>query len=193
MATIRKRGNSYQIRVSCGYDVKGRQVEQAMTWKPAEGMTERQIEKELNRQAVIFEEACMKGIITTTAIKFQDYCEQWFRDYAELKLKAKTIQGYHYLKRRAYEAVGHYRIDKITSRHIQKFIADMTQIERDDNKNDNGGKLSAKTIKLHVSFISTVFDHAVKMQMVSSNPCKNVTLPKIEPKEKEIYTVGETQ
>ena len=26
MATIRKRGNSYQIRVSCGYDTSGNQV-----------------------------------------------------------------------------------------------------------------------------------------------------------------------
>lgn len=41
MATIRKRGNSYSIRVSCGYDVNGKHKEQAMTWKPDEGMTPR--------------------------------------------------------------------------------------------------------------------------------------------------------
>ena len=61
MATIRKRGNSYQIRVSCGYDTKGNQVEQSMTWKPDRKMTEKQIEKELNRVAVKFEEDCMNG------------------------------------------------------------------------------------------------------------------------------------
>ena len=43
MATIRKRGNSYQIRVSYGYDTNGNHKEQAMTWKPEKGMTERQI------------------------------------------------------------------------------------------------------------------------------------------------------
>ena len=43
MATIQKRGNSYLIRVSCGYDVKGKQVIQSMTWKP----TAKQIEKSL--------------------------------------------------------------------------------------------------------------------------------------------------
>ena len=31
MATTRKRGNSYQIRVSCGYDTSGNQVVQTMT------------------------------------------------------------------------------------------------------------------------------------------------------------------
>lgn len=47
MATIRKRGDSYQIRVSTGYDTKGNHKEQAMTWKPEPGMTQRQIEKSL--------------------------------------------------------------------------------------------------------------------------------------------------
>ena len=51
MATIRKRGDSYSIRVSCGYDTNGKHKEQAMTWKPEPGMTKRQIEKELQRQA----------------------------------------------------------------------------------------------------------------------------------------------
>lgn len=67
MATIRKRGNSYQIRVSCGYDIKGNQVEQSMTWKPEPGMTEKQIEKELNRQAVLFEEACLWVCVLPTS------------------------------------------------------------------------------------------------------------------------------
>ena len=59
MATIQKRGNSYLIRVSCGYDSKGKQVIQSMTWKPEPDMTPRQVEKELNRQAVMFEEKCL--------------------------------------------------------------------------------------------------------------------------------------
>ena len=62
MATIRKRGDSYQIRVSVGYDIKGNHKEQAMTWKPPEGLTEKQIKKELNRQAVMFEEPVCTGL-----------------------------------------------------------------------------------------------------------------------------------
>ena len=38
-------------------------------------MTEKQIEKELNRQAVLFEEACMKGNVVA-AIKFEDFVRQ---------------------------------------------------------------------------------------------------------------------
>ena len=34
MASIRKRGDTYQIRVSVGYDVHGRQIIKTKTWKP---------------------------------------------------------------------------------------------------------------------------------------------------------------
>lgn len=61
MATIQNRSGNYLIRVSCGYDTKGKQVIQSMTWKPDEKMTPKQVEKEFNRQAVMFEEACMRG------------------------------------------------------------------------------------------------------------------------------------
>ncbi|MCM1167838.1 MAG: hypothetical protein NC299_15435 [Lachnospiraceae bacterium] len=75
MATIRRRGNSYQIRVSVGYDTKGKHKEQAMTWKPPEGLTERQIQKELNKAAVMLENACMHGF-KSTAIKFEELAEE---------------------------------------------------------------------------------------------------------------------
>ena len=188
MATIRKRNNTYQIRVSCGYDVHGKQVEQSMTWKPTEGMTARQIEKELNRQAVMFEEACMNGQIVT-AVKFEDFAKQWFKDYAEIKLKTQTIRGYHFLEPRIYKAIGHMRLDKITPRQIQKFVKDLTESDCGNKE----GKLSSKSVKLHVSLVSTIFDYAIKMQMVKENPCKNVTLPKPDTKEREIYTLEEAQ
>ena len=58
MASIEKRGNSYRIIVSAGLDTTGKQIKRSMTWKPSPGMTERQIEKEVQRQAVLFEERC---------------------------------------------------------------------------------------------------------------------------------------
>ena len=86
MANIRKRGNTYQIRVSCGYDTKGNQVVQTMSWKPPEGMTAKQAEKEVQRQAILFEDKCLKGQITAN-IKFEDFAEQWFEEYAKLNLR----------------------------------------------------------------------------------------------------------
>ena len=62
MANITKRNGSYLIRVSCGYDVNGKQVVRSMTWKPDKKYAPKQLEKELQRQAAFFEEECRQGI-----------------------------------------------------------------------------------------------------------------------------------
>lgn len=189
MATIRKRGNSYQIRVSVGYDTKGNHKEQAMTWKPAEGMTERQIEKELQRQAVLFEEKCSRGF-RTTAIKFQELAEEWFEQYAKLNLRSTTYERMKQLTHRIYPAIGHLRIDKITGRQLQAFVNSLAK----EGANEKTGKpLAPKTIRHNLSFVSDVFSYAVKMDLLSDNPCSKVTIPKGEVKEKQIYSQEEME
>lgn len=189
MATIRKRGNSYQIRVSDGYDTKGNHKEQSMTWKPTEGMTERQIQKELNRQAVMFEEACMRGF-KSSAIKFEELCEEWFEEYAKLNLRSTTYERLKQLKHRIYPAIGHLRIDKIAPRQLQAFVNSLAK----EGANEKTGKpLAPKTIRHNLSLISNVFTYAVKMGLVSDNPCSKVTIPKGEVKEKQIFSQEEME
>ncbi len=192
MASIQKRGNAFRIKVSCGYSADGKQIIRSKTWKPPENMTERQIEKELRRQAVLFEESCINGY-AASSIKFEDFARQWFKEYAEIKLKQRTIEGYHQMEKRIYKSIGHIRLDKLTPRHIQQFIVDLCSAEREDGRNRNGGKLSTKTIKLYKSMISTICEYGVKMQMISSNPCKNVSIPRVITPEKEFYSIEEAQ
>ncbi len=187
MATIRKRGNTYQIRVSTGYDTKGNHKEQAMTWKPEPNMTERQIQKELNRQAVMFEEACNRGF-RATAIKFQELAEEWFENYAKNALRSTTYERMLQLTHRIYPAIGHLRIDKINARLLQGFVNSLAK----EGANEKTGKpLAPKTIRHNLSFISDVFSYAVRMDLVPDNPCRKVTIPKGEVKEKQIYTQEE--
>lgn len=189
MATIQKRGDSYSIRVSCGYDSKGKQVIQSMTWKPEPKMTAKQIEKELNRQAVMFEEACNKGY-QSKAIKFEVFAEQWFEEYARPNLRNTTYERMLQLRKRVYSAIGHLRMDKITPRQIQAFVNSLSK----DGANERTGKpLAPKTIRHNLSFVSDVFAYAVKMGVVSDNPCAKVTLPKNEQTEKKIYTPEQVQ
>lgn len=184
MATIQKRGDSYSIRVSCGYDSTGKQVIQSMTWKPEPKMTEKQIEKELNRQAVMFEEACNHGF-QSKAIKFEVFAEEWFEEYAQPNLRNTTYERMLQLRKRVYAAIGHLRMDKITPRQIQAFVNSLSK----DGANEKTGKpLAPKTIRHNLSLISDVFSYAVKMGVVSDNPCSKVTIPKGEQKEKQIYT-----
>ncbi|MGN0638606.1 MAG: tyrosine-type recombinase/integrase [Huintestinicola sp.] len=189
MATIRKRGDSYQIRVSTGYDTKGNHKEQAMTWKPEPGMTQRQIDKELNRQAVMFEEACMHGY-KASAVKFEELSEEWFEEYAKPNLRSTTYERMLQLRHRVYPAIGHLRIDKITVRQLQAFVNSLAK----EGANEKTGKpLAPKTIRHNLSFISDVFSYAVRMELISDNPCSKVVIPKGEVKEKQIYSQEEME
>jgi len=126
MATIRKRegkkGVSYSIRSSCGYDSTGRHLERSITWRPAPGMTPRQIEKEVNRQAVLLDEETAVYGIGCGQIKFETFARQWFIKYAEPNLRPRTVARMHQLEPRTYAALGHIRLDRLRARHIQLFI-----------------------------------------------------------------------
>ena len=190
MATIRKRPNgTYEIKVSCGYGVDGKQHNQYKSYKPEPGMTPRQIEKEVQRQAILFEEDCKRGQITA-AVKFETFAEQWFEEYAKVNLRPTSYARMKQLTKRVYPAIGHKRLDKITARDIQKFITDMLTNGRNLN---NGKPLSRKTAVHHLSFISDVFSYAVRMGMLCDNPCRRVFVPKQEQEEKQIYTIEQVK
>ena len=184
MASIQKRGSSYLIKVSCGYNCKGKQMVQTKTWKPEPGMSARQIEKEVNRQAVLFEEACKQGY-QSSAVKFEVMGEEWFKNYARINLRKTTEARMRRLCPRVYSAIGHLRMDRITPRHVQAFINSLS--EKGANML-NGNPLSPKTIRHYHSFISEVFTYGERMGVVSENPCKKVIMPKIQYTEKQIYT-----
>lgn len=133
MATIQKRNNTYQIAVSTGYDLQGKQIRKTMTWKPAPGMTKKQIEKELNRQKALFEDRVNRGLLLDGSIKFADFAEKWFKEYAEQQLKPKTLAHYRALIPRINQSIGHISLDKLQPLHLQAFYNELRKegIRRD--------------------------------------------------------------
>lgn len=187
MATIEKRGKSYRITTSCGYTVKGDQERQRMTWTPEPGMTERQIEKELNRQAVLFEEECKQGLVLQHGIKFEAFCKQYFEDYAAQNLRIRTITEYRRMEKRVNQQLGYLRMDKITPTQIQKFIRVLL-------KGDPKAKaVTPKTAKNYLSFLSSVFSYAIQMRIIRDNPCRAIKIKLGEKPEADCYTLEEAQ
>lgn len=190
IATITKRGKSFRIIVSLGYDANGKQVTRSKTWRPPDNMTESQAEKEANKQAVKFEEECTQGMRSAN-IKFEVFAEQWFEDYAKLNHRSTSLRRDRELAKRVYPAIGYIRMDKMSARDIQQFINSLAQNGVNQN---TGGPLSRKTMIHHLSFISSIFEYAIKMDMLNFNPCKKVTIPKYDANgkashyEKKIYT-----
>lgn len=67
----------------------------------------------------------------------------------------------------------------------------VNSLTKDGTNEINGKGLAPKTIKHYLSFISDVFTYGVKMGSVAENPCSKVTIPKVEQKEKQIYSPSE--
>ena len=135
MATYAKRGDTYKITVSCGYDLNGDQIRKHTTWTPAPGMTPKQEAKELERQMFLFEEKCSHGQVLDGSIKFADFAEMWFTDYANSQLRPKTITRYRSMMERINAGIGHIRLDHIQPHHLITFYNNLSEKGiRDDGK-----------------------------------------------------------
>ncbi|MCI8647900.1 MAG: site-specific integrase [Firmicutes bacterium] len=134
MASITKRGDSYRIRVSNGFDSSGKRQYATTTWTPPETMTEKQIQKELQRKAVLFEEDVQTGQYINSTIKFADFAALWLTDYAEKQLKQKTVDRYKTLLPRINRHIGAIRLDKLAPKHIIDFLNALDEDSREDIK-----------------------------------------------------------
>lgn len=132
MATVKKRtakngSVSFYIRCSDGYDSNGRQIERSMTWKPESGMSDRQIEKELQRQIVLFEEAVKNGGYFDPNTRFEEYAEIWMENNKPPQLAPKTYERYKSLLVHINAAIGHIRLSKLQSHHLQSFYQNLRE------------------------------------------------------------------
>lgn len=94
MATIEKRGDSFRIMVSTGYDVSGKQLRKRTTWTPTPGMTVRQIKKELDRVAVEFENSVSSGqYVDDKNIRLAEFCVD-FLEITKSTLAPRTLTSY---------------------------------------------------------------------------------------------------
>jgi integrase len=127
MASIVKRGNGYRIAVSCGYGTDGRKVVKTMSWTPEPNMTAKQISKEVERQAVLFEESIKTGHFIASNVKFAAFAEQWMNDYAEKQLAPATVDSYRFYLKRTNAAIGNIRLDRLRPNHIIEFYNNLEE------------------------------------------------------------------
>ena len=192
MAKIRKRNNSYQICVSCGYDVTGRQICRYMTYTPEPGMTAKQIKKEVDRQAVLFEEECLSGKAAADGkMKLGEFIPIYLEN-AKNTLSPVVFEKYtRMLNICIIPMLGHMKIKEIKPIHIQRFINALQ--ERDTHFDGKPGKLSAATIKRYYVMIQSVMHSAYKLGLIGVNPADSdrITLPKTEEETTDIFTEDE--
>lgn len=126
-ASITKRGNTFRIRVACGFDGNGKRLTRSITYTPPPTLTPKQAEKEAHRQAVIFEERCRTGQILDTNTRFCDFVEIWLHDYAEKQLRPTTLARYKALLVRILAAFGNMKISAIQPHHLNAFYDNLSE------------------------------------------------------------------
>ena len=192
MASITKRKDSYFIAVSCGYDQNGRQIRRTMTYKPEPDMTEKQIQKEVQRQAILFEERVRNGEVSSDGrLRLADFVPMYL-ELTEKNLSPVVYEKYsRMLKICIVPMLGHYKLRDIKPAHIQRFINDLEAREtRFDGK---PGRLSPSSIRRYFTMVSSLMKSAYRLELIGTNPADRdrLTLPKIEEEKTEIFTEKE--
>jgi len=130
MANITKRKNkdgsvSYLIRVFAGEDSDGKQIVKPMTWRPPIGMRPSAADKQADKEAVLFEDRVLSGIVSIDGkTKFEDYAARWMET---AELAPKTRIRYLELLQRINVAIGHIRLDKLSSSHLEAFYLNLKE------------------------------------------------------------------
>ena len=187
---VSKKGDvSYRIKAFFGYDKNGKQITRSMTWKPEPGMSERQIRKALDREALIFEESANLNPKNSRRVKFRELSEEWLSLMESTgEMKRSTIERIKGLTPRTYKWLGNQYVDDISYRTIQQFIISLSKPGTNER---TGGSLSEKTQKHYISFVSDVMRYALKCGIVTSNPCHDISVVRTGKKEKAVYTIEE--
>ncbi|SDB53882.1 Site-specific recombinase XerD [Ruminococcaceae bacterium FB2012] len=187
---------SYRIRVSRGYDAEGNRLKPFfMTWIPDKGMTKKQIEAELQRQVVLFEERCNSGTqAVNNKIRMRDFIPQYL-ETVEVRASPTTL---HFYKRvidtHIIPFFGNKKMQDIKPQHIQNFIKYLTELTPEHRSPTNDtDKLSPSTVRRYLTVLQSIFKTAHKLEIISTNPAKaeKLTIPRVVNPKIEIFTKAE--
>lgn len=199
MANITPRKNkdgvitSYTIRVYHGYDKAGKRLKPyTMSYKPAPNMTARQIEKELNRQAVQFEEQCKQGYSLDNRQTFAEYAEYVLKCKQESGVKRRTIERYRELLERINAGIGHIKLSDLRPQHLSGLY---TQLRQKGIRKGNGRAFPLVDIKeftarsgwtkaklaeisgVSLTTLSTVYGGRSVSEQAAEKICKALSVP----------------
>ena len=180
MASIRKRGNSYQITVSNGRDIYDNQILERVTWKPDPDKTEKQNQKALERFAMEFEDKVKNGKVPKgEKMTYKEYAKLWLAEYANKQMEQTSIERCESsLNGIIIPAIGHLKLTEIQPLHITRLYNDLQ--EHGYTRNGVEKHYSTTTIRRIHQIISSSLNTAVYWQLIESNPCARVKPPKVE-------------
>ena len=129
--------------------------------------------------------------LNTSIVLFAEYVNAWLK---EAKIKVDTVTYQHYENEIKNHIIPYFKRNQIKVIDINRQILQNYFNEKFENgRLDGKGGLSAKTLRHHKNIIHQTLELAVLNGIIPSNPCKNITLPKLEKHTYEFYNYEETK
>ena len=168
MASIRKRGNSYLIVVSMGYDFNGKRCKpQQKTVHPPDDLTPKAKEKWLEEEAALFERQCKnEPLKVDKSITLAAYTEMWLREIAPNKLAKSTLARDKQDIDRFMPYLGGYKLAELKPEHFRNLYAELRK-----QKNSVTGKLLSEcTVEGVHACLCGILSDAMEGGFLSHNP-----------------------
>lgn len=180
-----KKGISYKIEVSNGYDCNRKKIRATTTFVPDPCMTKKQQKKALEKFVYEFEEKVKNGnCIRGEKITLEKFVQEWVDAFAVSQLEKTTYTAYmDTIEKIILPHLGQMKLSKIKPYHIEKFYIALTQDHaRRDGK--PGGYSYGSICRFRI-ILSSILSCAEHWELIESNPCRKARLPKqSEQKEK---------
>lgn len=174
---------SYQIRCSI------KQKFYTKTWAPDKKYTPAQLEKELERQTILFEQQTRERLQKETTVQglstmlFSDYADKWIKEYSIPNHKLKTTESYESMLKRVKVAIGHIPLNQITTMVINNFLLNLREPGTKITGRSKEASVSPKTVKNFHTLLRSMFNTAVEWKILDENPVDGVKPPKVRKKE----------
>ena len=165
MATITKRGDTFRIKVSLGYDAEHRQIVKSTTFKPPQGVTPKKAEKLAQQFAFDFENRCKDYTELNENMRFSELADWYFENYAPVELKPSTAYTYKgQYEKHIKPVIGCMKLKEITTPRLTSIMRTY--------------KLNPQTVRKVYVVIQSIFRRGVEQGFIRETPCHNVILPK---------------
>ena len=122
-----KTGDTYRITVYSGYDTSGKRIRHRTLWKPAPGMTPRQIEKAVQRAAMDFERSIEQGFSLDNKQTFAEYAAYVLDLKERTGVRPTTLDRYRDLLDRINAAIGHIKLSDLRPQHLNAFYKNLAE------------------------------------------------------------------
>ena len=129
--------------------------------------------------------------IAATKLLFADYVKVWLN---EAKIKVDKVTYQHYENDANNHIIPYFKLHKTKLVDVTRQVLQSYFNQKHESGNlKTGGGLSAKSLRHHKNIIHQTLELAVLNNYIAENPCKSLTLPKLERNVYDFFTLEETK